>query len=82
MFIKTIVCIFTETNKKKMETLTTLTTLHQALILFIETIPLENMQGDELEFHALCEKECEIFSLFDKMTEEELEKYRTITNLL
>jgi hypothetical protein len=63
-------------------TTTTLTTLHQALILFIETIPLENMQIDELEFYTLYEKECEIFSLLVKMTEEELEKYRTITNLL
>jgi hypothetical protein len=50
--------------------------VNEAFGLFIETLPLENMDSTHLKFEELYEKECRIYTLFRQMNEEELVEYR------
>jgi hypothetical protein len=50
--------------------------VQEALDLFIETMPLEDMAADHPMFNELYEKECKIFDLFGHMTEDEHNSYR------
>ena len=50
--------------------------INEAFGLFIETLPLENMDATHPKFEELCEKECRIYTLFRQMNEEELDEYR------
>jgi hypothetical protein len=50
--------------------------VQDAVNLFIETIPLENMDAEHLMFNELYEKECQLYVLFGQMTEEEGNEYR------
>ena len=50
--------------------------VNEAFGLFIETLPLENMDVTHLQFEKLYEKECRIYTLFRQMNEEELTEYR------
>jgi len=51
--------------------------LQKAIILFIETIPLEDWNGEWQEYwQELIEKESQLYSLLGVMNEEELDTYR------
>ncbi len=51
--------------------------LQKAIILFIETIPLEDWNGEWQEYwQELIEKEAELYSLLGAMNQEELDTYR------
>jgi hypothetical protein len=50
--------------------------VNEAFGLFIETLPLENMDSAHPKFEELYEKECRIYTLFRQMNEEELVEYR------
>ena len=53
--------------------------VQEAFELFVETMPLETMPlNDETSFvwHDLYSKECKIFDLFRRMTDEEKDAYR------
>jgi hypothetical protein len=50
--------------------------VNEAFGLFIESHPLDMMDADDPRFEELYQKECQIFVLFDKMTEEEHSEYR------
>lgn len=56
--------------------------VQEALDLFVQTMPLENMDADHPMFKELYEKECEIFELFGYMTDEEHYAYRTAVQTL
>jgi hypothetical protein len=43
--------------------------------LLLEVLAIEK---DETRFEEAYEKECQIFDLFNKMTEEEMEQYRAL----
>lgn len=51
--------------------------VQEAVDLYIETLPLEDMDADHPMFEELYEKECRIFVLFAQMTDEESNEYRT-----
>ena len=48
----------------------------EAFVLFVETMPLENMDADHPMFNELYEKECQIFELFGRMTDDDKVAYR------
>ena len=50
--------------------------VQEALDLFVQTMPLEDMAADHPMFNELYEKECKIFELFGHMTEDEHNMYR------
>ena len=53
--------------------------VQEAFELFVETMPLETMPlNDETSFvwHDLYSKECKIFALLGRMTDEEKDAYR------
>lgn len=50
--------------------------VQEALDLFVQTMPLEDMAADHPMFEELYEKECKIFELFGHMTEDEHNAYR------
>ena len=50
--------------------------VQEALDLFVQTIPLEDMAADHPMFEELYDKECKIFELFGHMTEDEHNAYR------
>ena len=48
----------------------------EAFVLFVQTMPLENMAADHPMFNELYEKECQIFELYGRMTDDEKDAYR------
>lgn len=56
--------------------------VQEALNLFIETMPLEDMDADHPMFNELYEKECRIFTLFGMMTDDEMSEYRSVVKYL
>ena len=52
--------------------------VQEALDLFVQTMPLEDMAADHPMFEELYEKECKIFELFGHMTEDEHNIYRKV----
>lgn len=50
--------------------------VQEALDLFVQTMPLEDMAADHPMFWELYDKECKIFELFGHMTEDEHNTYR------
>jgi len=52
----------------------------KAYDLFVETLPLESIDInlEPAKWHDLYSKECQIYALFNLMTEEEMEQYRTL----
>lgn len=50
--------------------------VQEALDLFVQTMPLEDMAADHPMFDELYDKECKIFELFGHMTEDERNTYR------
>ena len=48
----------------------------EAFELFVETMTLETMSPDHPMFNELYEKECKIFELFGRMTDDEHNAYR------
>ena len=48
----------------------------EAFELFVETMPLETMSPDHPMFNELYEKECKIFELFGRMTDDDKVAYR------
>jgi hypothetical protein len=48
-----------------------------AYSLLLEVLAIEKYE-DEIRFGEAYEKECQIFDLFNKMTEEEMEQYRAL----
>jgi hypothetical protein len=48
----------------------------EAFVLFVQTMPLENMAADHPMFNELYEKECQIFELYGHMTDDEKDAYR------
>ena len=50
--------------------------VQEALDLFVQTMPMEDMAADHPMFWELYEKECKIFELFGHMTEDEHDAYR------
>ena len=50
--------------------------VQEALDLFVQTMPLEDMAADHPMFNELYDKECKIFELFGHMTEDEHNTYR------
>lgn len=50
--------------------------VQKAVNLFIETMPLDTMNVEDIKFMSLYEKECQIFVLFDQMTMDEIAEYR------
>jgi hypothetical protein len=50
--------------------------VQEAVDLFIETLPLENMDAEDPMFNKLYDKECQLYVLFGQMTEEEGNEYR------
>ena len=50
--------------------------VQEALDLFVQTMPLEDMAADHPMFEELYENECKIFELFGHMTEDEHNAYR------
>ena len=56
--------------------------VQEALDLFVQTMPLEDMAADHPMFEELYEKECKIFDLFGYMTEDEHNAYRKAVQAL
>ena len=56
--------------------------VQEALDLFVQTMPLEDMAADHPMFWELYEKECKIFDLFGYMTEDEHNTYRKAVQVL
>ena len=56
--------------------------VQEALDLFVQTMPLEDMAADHPMFWELYEKECKIFDLFGYMTEDEHNMYRKAVQAL
>ena len=56
--------------------------VQKAVNLFVETIELETMDAENPRFMELYEKECQIYTLFGQMTENELDRYRAAVKLI
>jgi|694.fasta_scaffold03880_16 hypothetical protein len=56
--------------------------VQDAVNLFVETIELDTMDTENPRFNKLYEKECQIYILFEQMTENELDKYRAAVKLI
>lgn len=50
--------------------------VQEAVDLFIETLPLQDMDADHPMFNELYEKECRIYVLLGMMTDDESNEYR------
>ncbi len=50
--------------------------VQEAVDLFIETLPLQDMDADHPMFNELYEKECRIYVLLGMMTDDESNQYR------
>jgi hypothetical protein len=50
--------------------------VNQAVILFIETLPLEDMSADHPQFHHLYSQECKLYQLMRLMEENEMNEYK------
>ncbi len=50
--------------------------IQEAVDLFIETLPLQDMDADHPMFNELYEKECRIYVLLGMMTDDESNEYR------
>lgn len=48
----------------------------EAFVLFVQTMPLEDMAAEHPMFEELYEKECKIFELFGRMTDDDKDAYR------
>ena len=55
--------------------------VQEALDLFVQTMPLEDMAADHPMFWELYEKECQILELLNRMTDEEHASYRVYVQL-
>ena len=51
-------------------------TIDEAVELFLETMPLSGMSSYDPLFKNLFEKECNLFSILQRMSKEELQSYR------
>ena len=56
--------------------------VQEALDLFVQTMPLEDMAADHPMFYQLYDKECKIFELLGHMTEDEHNAYRKAVQAL
>jgi hypothetical protein len=56
--------------------------VQDAVNLFVETIELDTMAAEDPRFMELYEKECQIYILFEQMTEDELNRYRSAVKLI
>ena len=56
--------------------------VQKAVNLFVETIELETMDTENPRFMELYEKECQIYTLFGQMTENELDRYKAAVKLI
>ena len=56
--------------------------VQKAVNLFVETIELDTMDAENPQFTELYEKECQIYKLFEQMTESELDRYRSTVKLI
>jgi len=58
--------------------------VQQAVDLFIETLPLDtiDINTESARWHDLYSKECKIFDLLRRMTDEEKNKYRTVVKYI
>ena len=56
--------------------------VQDAVNLFVETIELDTMASEDPQFMELYEKECQIYTLFGQMTENELDRYRSVVKLI
>jgi hypothetical protein len=54
--------------------------LIKALVLFVITEPMKNMDAEDELFHILYDLECELFETLRKLTPEESEYYRNKVN--
>ena len=50
--------------------------VQDAVNLFIDTLPLENMDAEDPMFNKLYDKECQLYVLLGQMTEEDGDEYR------
>ena len=52
--------------------------VQEAVDLFIETLPLEDMdiETESFKWHDLYSKECKLYALMGRMTDEESNEYR------
>jgi len=50
--------------------------VQEAVDLFIETIPLQDMDAEHPMFNELYDKECRIYVLLGMMTDDESNEYR------
>jgi hypothetical protein len=50
--------------------------VQDAVDLFIDTLPLENMDAEDPMFNKLYDKECQLYVLLGQMTEEDGDEYR------
>ena len=48
----------------------------QAVELFVETIPMSEMDVDHPQFHHLYSQECQLFDCMRRMSEGEKDEYR------
>jgi hypothetical protein len=55
--------------------------VQKAVNLFVETIELDTMDTENPQFEELYQKECQIYTLFEQMTENELDRYRVAIKL-
>jgi len=56
--------------------------VQKAVNLFVETIELDTIDVENPRFVELYEKECQIYKLFEQMTESELDRYRSAVKLI
>ena len=56
--------------------------VQKAVNLFVETIELDTMDTENPQFEELYQKECQIYTLFEQMTENELDRYRAAVKLI
>jgi hypothetical protein len=56
--------------------------VQKAVNLFVETIELDTIDTENPRFTELYEKECQIYKLFEQMTENELDRYRSAVKLI
>ena len=58
--------------------------VQEAVDLFIETLPLEttDIETESYKWHDLYSKECKIYQLLGRMTDEESNEYRIAVNYI
>jgi hypothetical protein len=72
-FVKTP---FVSLSKQKLKNMVNEELVQEAVNLFIETRPLEDMGAEDPMFEELYEQECRIYQLFGRMNDEEMNEYR------